>query len=225
VVWEAIYQPFGEIDRYLNAKISNNFRFPGQYEDELTGLYYNHFRYYIADLGRYNRVDIYNISLLIILNITEKDKKIDPLIGVTPYLLYLQIKLSNPKYLNSYLYTLNNPLLFVDREGSQGMVFPYISSWPSYYIGPPKEGLLYCARKIFEKKRSWQPDTFRHCSASCEISKECGGLIDSFLLGLAWEIRGIFPGSAAEFKDLKANLKGLKISLKGKNCEDACRCD
>jgi len=58
VVWEAIYQPFGEIDRYLNAKVSNYFRFPGQYEDELTGLYYNHYRYYISYIGRYSRPDL-----------------------------------------------------------------------------------------------------------------------------------------------------------------------
>jgi len=51
VVWDAVYRPFGEIES-LSATVENNFRFPGQYEDELTGLHYNHHRYYIAQLGR-----------------------------------------------------------------------------------------------------------------------------------------------------------------------------
>ena len=57
VVWEAIMDPFGEIAQTYTARIDNPFRFPGQYEDDLTGMYYNHHRYYIADLGRYNKVD------------------------------------------------------------------------------------------------------------------------------------------------------------------------
>ena len=33
------------------------FRFPGQYEDEETGLYYNRFRYYDSSLGQYTQQD------------------------------------------------------------------------------------------------------------------------------------------------------------------------
>ncbi len=33
------------------------FRFPGQYEDEETGLYYNRFRYYDPSLGQYTQQD------------------------------------------------------------------------------------------------------------------------------------------------------------------------
>jgi len=56
VVWDAVYQPFGEINS-LTASVENNFRFPGQYEDGITGMYYNHHRYYMPELGRYNMVD------------------------------------------------------------------------------------------------------------------------------------------------------------------------
>jgi len=57
IQWEAVMEPFGEIDTFIASNANNPFRFPGQYEDDLTGLYYNHHRYYIPGLGRYNRVD------------------------------------------------------------------------------------------------------------------------------------------------------------------------
>jgi len=59
VVWDAAYEPFGKINEYTTQSITNNFRFPGQYEDAMTGMYYNHHRYYMPGLGRYNRVDPY----------------------------------------------------------------------------------------------------------------------------------------------------------------------
>jgi RHS repeat-associated protein len=54
-------EPFGEIDTFIASNANNPFRFPGQYEDDLTGLYYNHQRYYIPSLGRYNRPESLNI--------------------------------------------------------------------------------------------------------------------------------------------------------------------
>ncbi|PXF56473.1 MAG: hypothetical protein C4B58_13400 [Deltaproteobacteria bacterium] len=36
---------------------SNNFRFPGQYEDQETGLHYNWHKYYEPGIGRYLRAD------------------------------------------------------------------------------------------------------------------------------------------------------------------------
>ena len=52
VVWAGFYQPFGKSWAYP-ATITNNFRFPGQYYDAETGLYYNWNRYYDPDTGRY----------------------------------------------------------------------------------------------------------------------------------------------------------------------------
>jgi RHS repeat-associated protein len=57
VIWEATYQPFGQADVNPSSKTENNFRFPGQYYDEETGLYYNYHRYYDPDTGRYLRAD------------------------------------------------------------------------------------------------------------------------------------------------------------------------
>ncbi len=53
VVWEGLYKPFGEADVNPNSTITNNFRFPGQYYDEETGLHYNYHRYYDPKKGRY----------------------------------------------------------------------------------------------------------------------------------------------------------------------------
>jgi RHS repeat-associated protein len=56
VVWSAKYNSFGEAIIEIEA-VENNLRFPGQYEDGETGLYYNYYRYYDSDVGRYLRKD------------------------------------------------------------------------------------------------------------------------------------------------------------------------
>jgi len=53
VVWEAIYKPFGEAEVNAHSTVVNNFRFPGQYYDQETGLHYNYHRYYDPSTGRY----------------------------------------------------------------------------------------------------------------------------------------------------------------------------
>ena len=55
--WFADYLPFGEIYNELIAGPSNDVRFPGQYHDRETGLYYNWHRYYKPTLGRYYQAD------------------------------------------------------------------------------------------------------------------------------------------------------------------------
>jgi RHS repeat-associated protein len=57
IVWEGIYKPFGETDVNQNSTVTNNFRFPGQYFDEETGLHHNYYRYYDPVIGRYLRTD------------------------------------------------------------------------------------------------------------------------------------------------------------------------
>ncbi|MCP4458250.1 MAG: RHS repeat-associated core domain-containing protein, partial [Cytophagales bacterium] len=52
IVWQADYKPFGEVT-ITTSTIDNNLRFPGQYYDAETGLYYNYFRYYDPNTGRY----------------------------------------------------------------------------------------------------------------------------------------------------------------------------
>jgi len=57
VVWEAVYDPFGKADVNPNSTVVSNFRLPGQYYDQETGLHYNAFRYYDPRTGRYLRPD------------------------------------------------------------------------------------------------------------------------------------------------------------------------
>jgi RHS repeat-associated protein len=52
-VWEAGYDIYGKINELRGRLGACPFRYPGQYEDEETGLYYNRFRYYDAQTGRY----------------------------------------------------------------------------------------------------------------------------------------------------------------------------
>lgn len=56
VVWKARYSPFGEIE-ITNEIVSNNSRFPGQYQDESAGYIYNYRRDYDSGLGRYIQSD------------------------------------------------------------------------------------------------------------------------------------------------------------------------
>jgi RHS repeat-associated protein len=101
VVWEAIYKPFGEAEVNEHSSVTNNFRFPGQYYDQETGLYYNFNRYYDPRTGRY---------------ITP-----DP-IGFTNNILVKIFTLMNYRYLpggdmNLYGYVLNNPIDNIDPFG------------------------------------------------------------------------------------------------------------
>lgn len=56
IVWAADYEPFGRATVTLNT-IENRIRYPGQYEDQETGLHYNYFRDYDPDTGRYVESD------------------------------------------------------------------------------------------------------------------------------------------------------------------------
>jgi RHS repeat-associated protein len=53
VVWAADYDVYGRINGLQAVKSENLIRFQGQYEDCETGLFYNWFRYYDPELGRF----------------------------------------------------------------------------------------------------------------------------------------------------------------------------
>ena len=52
--WSAELDIYGSVRNFAGRSLSDcPFRYQGQYEDEETGLYYNRFRYYSPDEGRY----------------------------------------------------------------------------------------------------------------------------------------------------------------------------
>jgi RHS repeat-associated protein len=53
VVWSAVYDVYGRVDQLQTDRTRNQLRFQGQYEDHESELYYNRFRYYDPQLGRY----------------------------------------------------------------------------------------------------------------------------------------------------------------------------
>ncbi len=52
IVWQGQYDAFGE-GTQTNTQVSNPIRFPGQYQDDETGLHYNWHRYYDNSIGGY----------------------------------------------------------------------------------------------------------------------------------------------------------------------------
>ena len=56
VRWNAVYRPFGALYSETGT-VAINIRFPGQYADAETGLYYNYFRDYDPKTGRYIQSD------------------------------------------------------------------------------------------------------------------------------------------------------------------------
>ena len=53
VAWSAEIAAYGELRDIIGDRHACPFRWPGQYEDEETGLYYNRFRYYDPESGEY----------------------------------------------------------------------------------------------------------------------------------------------------------------------------
>lgn len=56
-VWSADITVWGDLRNLEGERQTCPFRWPGQYEDEETGLYYNRFRYYDPDAGQYTSQD------------------------------------------------------------------------------------------------------------------------------------------------------------------------
>ena len=100
VVWSADYRPFGQADVTVNT-VTNNFRFPGQYENEETGLHYNWHRYYDPGIGRYLRADPSHSVQAVGLGV--------------PYLI--PFLLDKPQELNVYAYVQNDPVSGIDPLG------------------------------------------------------------------------------------------------------------
>jgi RHS repeat-associated protein len=120
VAWEAVMEPFGKINSTLVSWFDQPFRFPGQYEDELTGMYYNHHRYYVAGLGQYNSIDRSGVS---------KFGRIEYYLGYNNAFNVNSLKialfsLNGEIYPYSYLYSMNNPINAFDPNADTSFSWP-----------------------------------------------------------------------------------------------------
>lgn len=57
VVWAVDLKGYGQARMHIAEEIDNPIRFPGQYRDLESGLYYNRYRYYDPQVGRYINQD------------------------------------------------------------------------------------------------------------------------------------------------------------------------
>jgi RHS repeat-associated protein len=103
MAWKAKYMPFGEVRLHSLTSQENNFRFPGQYYDQETGLHYNYHRYYDPETGRYLTPD--------------SSLQLYPAGGDVQYAV--PFLLETPQELHEYVYVQNNPIINYDRYGLQ----------------------------------------------------------------------------------------------------------
>ena len=118
-VWYAELSAFGTAN-VITSTVTNNLRFPGQYADGESGLYYNYARYYMPQAGRYAETDpILQPRINEQLNIGSIFNE------------YLSIFAFNPQKLQEYLYAMNNPLHWIDLLGLGFLGGTQISNPPS----------------------------------------------------------------------------------------------
>jgi RHS repeat-associated protein len=131
---------------------------------------------------------------------------------------------------NLYLYTGNQPMLYVDPWGLMN-----IGSW-----GPMSFGRFYnCVKNVNATAGVFSvpgaavaPDASKHCFASCEIARSCGwGTWGSALVGLGKEVFDTvvparFGGGNAEFRDLLNDAAGNICATSGTNpcCQQTQHC-
>ena len=114
VVLDVDYKPFGEVSSYvtntLGWGVNQPFRFPGQYADELSGVYYNWNRYYMPGVGRYTEVEPQGALQF------NNLRRNFPARGL-PCSRDLELAIFDLNYspfIASYSYSNNNPIFYID---------------------------------------------------------------------------------------------------------------
>ena len=137
-VWYAELNAFGTAT-LITDTVTNNLRFPGQYADVESGLYYNYARYYMPSIGRYIQPDLINITTLQIVrkalaaNLNYISYALEPHESYPVSLIY-KLLLTTPQMQNAYLYTGSNPLTYIDYKGQSWWVGAVAAALAGYYI-------------------------------------------------------------------------------------------
>jgi len=153
----------------MSGTIENNLRFPGQYFDSETGLYYNWHRYYRAEVGRYMRGDPVFEYLISTLKSSSCSKSI---IGDN------RIVMKYYKRLHLYIYVKNSPINSIDPKGLieipselvNELYKEIIEEILTMVINKTIGGLTgavcasrFCKRKVIPK--DWLMDAFAECGS------------------------------------------------------------
>jgi len=198
VVWKTSLSPYGD-NKILKEDIKLNFRYPGQYYDEETGLSYNYFRYYNSQTGRYLSPD--PLELKYFMNIytyagNNSLTRSDPY-GLLPVPFYNLFK-------PVACFSSSTPVMSYWWARSRDSTKTYAPSW-------------------------WVPEHYGHCMAHCTIKKICGqglGDIMSWVYGYGREsfdyIISGFNSDNYDKKDIEANERGRTCSFLTK-CQDRCK--
>jgi RHS repeat-associated protein len=154
VVWETVYEPFGETypDEGVNSEgdtVVMNIRFPGQYFDAETDLHYNWHRYYDPVVGRYLQPEASKIFSFGLYG------------SESPGLL-------------GYVYSLNNPGLYVDPNGEHPLVWGAVAvvGFTSWVVWKGIEAQNFAIEQ--QRLHNLRDASDQHCFASCYLTARYG---------------------------------------------------
>lgn len=111
-VWQGDYQSFGELSIVVNT-MENNLRFPGQYNDNESELYYNHYRYYDSSLGSYITPDPRGV----LLDFSDPHRQLSSQAGISIPDSSYPFGLNEP-----YNYANQDPIYYTDPTGEIAFV-------------------------------------------------------------------------------------------------------